>query len=137
MVYVFDASFVGAAIIPDEKTPQFKKLYDKINNEDDRYTPNLLWYEVASMFKNLSRRKRYTLEEVKNFFQLLSDLNLSTDFEHGSNYSKKIWELCNKYNLSPYDAAYLELADRKKATLCTLDENLTSAAKTHGVKTIR
>ena len=32
-----------------------------------------------------------------------------------------------------YDTAYLELADRKKAVLCTLDKELQTAAKRHGV----
>jgi len=137
MVYVYDASYVSALIIPDEKNPKIDKLHKSIGEEEEIHTPQLLWYEVTNIFMNLIRRKRYTYEKVTNFFPLLSAVRLKTDFETGVNYSKKLWELCNKYNLSSYDAAYLELADRKKATLCTLDENLINAAKTHGVKLIK
>jgi len=135
--YVFDPSFVVALILPDEKDIKMSNLYKKINNDDGKYTPQLFWYEIANVFKNLLRRNRYTPEQVLLFFPKVSAFCLSTDFETGVNYSKKIWELCNKYNLSSYDAAYLELADRKNATLCTLDEDLISAAKTHSVKVIK
>jgi predicted nucleic acid-binding protein len=37
------------------------------------------------------------------------------------------------YNLSSYDAVYLELASRKKAKLMTLDNELTKAAKKVGL----
>ena len=68
MVYVFDASFVCALILPDEKNVQVGKMYDKIENEDERYAPHLLWYEITNLFKNLLRRRRFTETEVINFY---------------------------------------------------------------------
>ena len=65
--------------------------------------------------------------------QLLSALNLTSDYETGSAYSEKLLLLSNDYNLSSYDTSYLELAKRRKAVLCTLDKGLKSAAKKHGV----
>jgi len=70
---------------------------------------------------------------VLQFFPLLAAIRLTTDFEAGTAYSEKLLRLCNDYTLSAYDAAYLELAGRKKAALCTLDENLKKAAKKYGV----
>jgi len=136
LIYIFDASFVGSLVIPDEKKPQIKNLVKKIKNEDEKYSPELLWYEVTNIFRNLILRKRYTAEEVSLFFQYAADLGIKIIYGVNINYSKKIWDLCNTYNLSAYDAAYLELADRKKAILCTLDDDLINAAKKHGVKTI-
>jgi len=133
VIYVFDVSFVGALIIPDEKNPSVDRMYDKINNEDERYAPHLLWYETANLFKNLLRRKRYTFDEVLRLFPPLTALCISCDFETGTGYAEKLLRLCNDYNISSYDAAYLELAARKKAVLCTLDENLLAAAKQYGV----
>jgi len=46
---------------------------------------------------------------------------------------KKILRLCTGHNLSSYDAAYLELAERKNAIFCTFDVNLRTAAKKYGV----
>ena len=133
MIYVLDASFVGAQIIPDEKYPQIEKLYNTIKYNDIKFVPDLLWYEIANIFQNSIRRNRYTYDEVLDFFPFLAGMHLKSDSETGIEYSKKILRLCNNYNLSSYDAAYLELAERKSAVLCTLDEGLRKAAKKHGV----
>jgi predicted nucleic acid-binding protein len=133
MAYVFDASFVVALIIPDEKNPKVDNVQKALSNTEEIYVPNLLWYEAANIFKNLLRRKRYTAEEIENFFPLFFAVRLTTDFENGADYSKKLWNLSKVYDLTSYDAAYLELAERKKAVLCTLDEDLKTAAKKHGV----
>ena len=136
MIYVFDASFIGALIIPDEYSPHVKEMYGKIRNEDEKHTPQLLWYEIASIFSNLTRQKRFTCDEVLQFFPRLSAFRLQTDSETGAAYSQKLLRLCSDYNLSSYDAAYLELADRKKAALCTLDIALQTAAEKNGVKVL-
>jgi len=133
MLYVFDASFIGALIIPDEHNPQTEKMYAKIRNEDEKHVPHLLWYEIANIFNNLIRQGRFTGDEVTQFFPRLTAFNLKTDFETGAAYSQKLLILCSDYHLSSYDASYLELADRKKAALCTLDKDLRTAAKKCGV----
>jgi len=137
MIYVFDSSFVGALVIPDEKNPQVDKMYSKIENEDERYAPHLLWYEITNVFKNLIRRRRFTNDEVLNFFPQLTAIDITCDYAAGTEYSQKLLYLCNEYDLSSYDAAYLELAERQKAVLCTMDESLRVAAKKHGVAVLK
>jgi len=137
LIYVFDASFVGALIIPDEANPKVDKIRAKIGEDEEIFVPQLLWYEITNIFKNMLRRKRYTFDEVTGFFPLLSAIRLTCDFETGPYYAEKLLRLCNDYNISSYDAAYLELAGRKKAALCTLDENLINAAKNYGVTVLK
>jgi len=137
MIYVFDASFVGALIIPDEKNPIVDKMRATIGEDEEIFVPQLLWYEVASIYSNLTLRKRYPFDEVLEFFPLLEAMRLTTDFETGTAYSEKLLRICNDYSLSAYDATYLELAGRKKAVLCTLDENLIKAAKKYGAVTLK
>ena len=134
MNYVYDASFIIAIILPDEDNYKTDIIHDALDDNDDVYIPQLNWYETANVFRNLIRHKRFTADEAAHFFSMLSFVNFKTDFESGVNYSKKIWELACNYNLSAYDAAYLELAERKKAVLCTLDDGLLKAAIKHGVK---
>jgi len=136
VAYVFDSSFVCALIIPDEKNSHVEKMYTKIKSEDEKYIPHFFWYELSNIFRNLIRRKRYTPDEVLQFFPLLSAFRLAEDFETGIGYSENLLRLCAGCTISSYDAAYLELAKRKKAVLCTLDENLQAAAKKHGVEVI-
>ena len=134
MIYVYDSSFVGSLIIPDEKNSRVDEIHDTISQNEEIFVPQLFWYEIANIFKNLLRRKRYPFEDVLQFSKLLDEERIICDFETGAGYAEKLLRLCNDYNISSYDAAYLELAGRKKAALCTLDENLISAAKKHGVK---
>ena len=137
MIYVFDSSFVGALIIPDEKNPQVDRMYGKIENEDEKYAPHLLWYEITNVFRKLIQRRRFTGDQVMQFYPKLAAIRLTIDNESGINYSKKLLRLSNDYNLSSYDAAYLELAERKNAVLCTLDEGLRAAAKKYGAAVIK
>jgi len=133
LIYVFDASFVGALIIPDEKNPGVDKIHANIGEDEEILVPQLFWYEIANIFKNIIRRKRYTFDEVLSFFPSLTAIRLTSDFETGPGYSEKLLRLCNDYNLSSYDASYMELAERKRAALCTLDDNLIIAAKKRAV----
>jgi predicted nucleic acid-binding protein len=137
MIYVFDSSFVGALIIPDEKNPRVDKIRSTIGENEEIFAPQLLWYEMANIFKNLLRRKRYAFDEVLHFFPLLSAIRLTIDHETGIGYTEKLLRLCNDYNISSYDAAYLELAARKHAALCTMDDDLQIAAKRYGVTVLK
>ena len=136
MVYIFDASFIGALIIPDEKNPRVERMYSDVG-KDDIFVPQLLWYEIANIFNNLIRHKRHNYREVQKLIPSLAAIQLETDYETGPNYSQRLLKLCVDYNLSSYDASYLELAERKKAALCTLDKGLYTAAKKHGVAVLK
>jgi predicted nucleic acid-binding protein len=133
MPYVFDASFIGALIIPDEKNSMVDKALADIGEKEEIIVPQLFWYEIANIFSNLIGQRRFTGEEVMQFFPHLKTIRLKTDFETEAAYSQKLLCLCNDYHLSSYDAVYLELADRKKAVLCTLDKALRTATKRHGI----
>jgi len=137
LIYVFDASFVGAIILPDEKNSGVDKIQANIGNDEEIFVPQLIWYEISNLFKNLLRRKRYTFEEVLTFFSPLAAIRVTCDFETGPGYAEKLLRLCNDYNISSYDAAYLELAKRKNAALCTLDETLQAVSKKYGVTVLK
>jgi predicted nucleic acid-binding protein len=137
MVYVLDASFDGAVIIPDEKNSETEKLYMQIKNNDKKYVPGLFSYEMANIFMNIIRRKRHTYAKVLDLIPVLSSIHIITDFETGPDYVKKLLHLGSECALSSYDAAYLELAERKNAALCTLDKRLQAAAKKRGVAVLK
>ncbi|MDR0301400.1 MAG: type II toxin-antitoxin system VapC family toxin [Treponema sp.] len=136
MVYVYDASFIWALVIPDERNLKVEKIHASIDEDEKIFTPQLFWYEMTNIFNNLLLRRRYSFEKILPFFSTVSKVGLTTDFETGIGYTQKLFRLCNDYQLSSYDAAYLELADRKKAVLCTLDRNLKIAARKHGTEVI-
>ena len=137
MNYVFDTSFAGALIISDERNPRADQIRADIDEDEDIYVPQLFWYEITNVFRKLIQRRRFTIDEVMQFYPRLSAIRLTIDNESGVNYSKKLLRLSNDYNLSSYDAAYLELAERKNVVLCTFDEGLRKAAKKYGVAVIK
>ena len=47
-----------------------------------------------------------------------------------------ILQIADRYKLTPYEAAYLELAQRRKVPLATLDRALGDAAQAIGVTVI-
>jgi len=136
LIYVYDVSFIIAIILPDEINESVDSIHDALDENDTVYIPHLTWYEAANIFRNLVIRKRFSVEEVRHFIPMLTFVDLVTDYVSGINYTTKIWQLGNDYNLTAYDATYLELAERKNAILCTLDVDLLNAAKKHGVKTL-
>jgi predicted nucleic acid-binding protein len=137
MIYVLDSSFVAAQIIPDEYDPRIEKMYGKIKPDDEKLAPHLIWYEIANLFQNLLRRKRYADDKIMEFFPFLVAMCLKCDFETGPDYTKKLLHLSSECALSSYDAAYLELAERKNAALCTLDKRLQATAKKRGVTVLK
>ena len=136
MAYVFDASFVAALLLPDEKNAQVDDLYAGTAHEDI-FAPGLLWIEMGNIFNYLIRRKRYAYNEVLDLLPGLSAMHITTDTASGAAHAEALLRLAHDYNLSAYDAAYLELAGRKKALLGTLDENLQGAAEKYGLRLLR
>jgi predicted nucleic acid-binding protein len=133
MTYVFDASFSAALLLPDEKTEPTEKLYTAISGWDTIFVPYLWWYEIGNILRKSLIRKRHTYDEVLTFIPQIDALGVTTDSSSGALYTQKLFQLANDYELSVYDAAYLELALRKHATLCVLDKGLKTAALSAGL----
>jgi len=68
------------------------------------------------------------------FVAALRRLSVVTDKATASHALGETLGLARRYNLSAYDAAYLELALRENLPLATLDADLEKAARKAGVK---
>jgi predicted nucleic acid-binding protein len=133
MIYVIDCSFSSALFLPDEKSGDVRDLFLKLTKNDQVFIPLLWWYETINVINVSLKRKRITHNDSISIINLMSGLKLITDFEYGIELSKRIFELTQLYNISSYDATYLELSIRKKAGLRTLDNDLLIAAKKIGI----
>jgi predicted nucleic acid-binding protein len=92
---------------------------------------------MGNLLRKNVLRKRYTYEMALSFIAGLSAFNTCTDSSSGELYTQKLFRLANDYELSVYDAAYLELALRETsglAVLYTLDEGLKNAAISAGLR---
>jgi len=93
--------------------------------------PPVFRLEVQNGMLIAVRRGRLTTDVVLRRFEDLDSLALSTD-TFGGGYSAG-YELARRFQLTAYDASYLELAVRAGKLLMTRDRDLVAAARELGV----
>ena len=79
------------------------------------------------------RRGRVTREESTRIFDDLREFPIRIDFSRREATFVDVFSCAEKYKLTVYDAAYLELASREGVALATLDDDLRNAARDAGV----
>jgi predicted nucleic acid-binding protein len=91
--------------------------------------PALWRLEVLNGLQVAVRRGRISIAYRDGSLTDLSSLVIAID--PGTNH--QAWsatlQLCDRFGLTPYDAAYLELAQRRRLPLATLDGELVRAAQ--------
>jgi predicted nucleic acid-binding protein len=94
-----------------------------------------LWHlEIANVFLTGERRKRSSAADTAAWLGFLGALPITVDEETVDNAWADTLELARVHHLSVYDAAYLELARRRRLPLATLDARLRTAAIAAGVR---
>lgn len=92
------------------------------------------WFlEVANVLVMANRRNRIGVDDVVRYAELLSELEFEVDPESPARLFGDVLQLAQTHRLTSYDAAYLELAIRRKLPLATLDLELRGAAESVGV----
>ena len=94
--------------------------------------PTIWWYELRNVLLVGLRRNRIS---TMRFDEVLSDvrrLTIDLDCNHDSHITITY---AREYTLSIYDAAYLEVASRRRIPLATLDKKLKSVCQSLGVDT--
>ena len=90
--------------------------------------------EVANVIARAEAKSLVTEARSSAFLEMLGDMDIEVDASTFLHSLSHTLELARRYNLSAYDASYLELALRLGLPLATLDEDLQKAAKKAGVK---
>ncbi|MDQ7054324.1 MAG: type II toxin-antitoxin system VapC family toxin [candidate division KSB1 bacterium] len=127
MKWVVDCSFVAALFLPDEASDSVDQFFSKLSAEDELIVPTLWQYELANVLILAEKKKRLDANQVKKIFDLIEQLNFQVDYNEVD--SHKLYELGRQFNLTTYDAVYLEAAMRYNAGLATLDKPLAHAAQ--------
>ena len=129
---VIDASVANTWIFEDESHPRADAALVEVLNSGGWVTRH--WHlEVRNALIVGERRGRIALRESIRGLLYLSGLPLQTDTEADLNAA---FRLARLYDLSMYDAMYLELALRQELPLATLDRGLAQAASEAGVETM-
>ena len=132
--FVADASVAVGWVHPAQATPETMAMLDSIVEGAVLEVPALWPLEVANALTVLVRRRKLAEEERQTALGWLRVLPLRIDHEMSSVAFSRLSELATAHDLSVYDAAYLELAERRNLVLGCNDGSLRKAAASRGVR---
>lgn len=88
--------------------------------------------ELTNALLVLERRRRLSRADVDHAIENIRMLDVEIDDGPGARIDETVFPLARRYQLSTYDAAYLELALRTELHLATRDGALAAASKKSG-----
>lgn len=129
---VLDSSATLAWIYGNETTDAVRRIFDAIA-DNGALVPSLWRLEVANSLTMAVRKRRIDPDFRRAALADLAILDISTDPQTDSHAWTDTLNLADQLRLTVYDAAYLELAQRRILPLATLDRELQTAATAIGV----
>lgn len=137
MDWVLDGSLALAWALPDETSRRADRFLAQVARRGRFWVPALWWYEISNALTMAQRRQRLAEADRVRVVELYGMLPIQTDAELDPDAVWRFHVLAEQYNLSAYDAAYLELAQRRGLGLATVDRDLIRAARKAGVEVPR
>lgn len=132
MSLVLDASVALAWCFEDEQTAAVMALLDRVA-EAGGVAP-LLWpLEALNGLLAAERRRRIPSATRATLAAFLRDLPITLDGDTAERAWDATARLAAQFQLTVYDAAYLELAQRRRLPLASLDHDLRTAATASGI----
>lgn len=132
--FIADASVAIGWVHPDQATTQTAAMLEAIEEGATLEVPALWPLEVANALTVLVRRRKLTEAERQTGLGWLRGLPLRIDHETAGLAFSRLSDLASAHQLSVYDAAYLELAQRRKLVLGCKDGPLRRAARQSGLR---
>ncbi|MGX7744642.1 type II toxin-antitoxin system VapC family toxin [Rhodopseudomonas parapalustris] len=129
MPFVIDVSLMAVWHFPDERDSTADAALARLEHEGG-VVPLIWWFEVRQVLLKGERRSRTGPEQSARFLAFLDNLPLRIAPLPDDD---AVMRLARRHQLSFYDAAYLELAQRERIGLATLDAALVRAATAEGV----
>jgi predicted nucleic acid-binding protein len=130
--FVIDNSVALAWCFEDEHTGPIMDLLDRVV-ETGAFAPSLWPLEALNGLLMAERRKRLDAKRRQRLAGFLRGLPVMLDTETADQAWTATARLAERHRLTLYDAAYLELAQRRKLPLATLDKDLIRTGKTLGM----
>jgi predicted nucleic acid-binding protein len=130
---VLDSSATLAWIYSDETTEPIRRVFDLVADEG-AVVPALWRLEVANSLTVAVRRGRIDAGFRRAALSDLRLLDIATDQHTDLHAWSETLDVADRFQLTVYDAAYLELAQRRSLPLATLDDELGTAAAALGLR---
>lgn len=130
---VIDASATAPIVLDDEANDIIAEVAEAIALGSCIAPGNWPW-EMSNIIWKTLRAKRIKKFEVDLIRKSLETFGVEIDHESMTAALDSTLDVAIAHNLTAYDAAYLELAIRRKASLASLDAALRRAAVAEGIK---
>ncbi len=133
MSLVLDSSVALAWVYADETTDAVLRLFDNVRI-NGAWVPGLWRWEIANVLQLNVRRGRHDEDFRDGALSSLALLPIKVDAEADRQAWSSTLHLAEGHDLTVYDAAYLEIASRRRIPLATLDRELRGAASAEKVQ---
>lgn len=130
---VIDASIALSWLLPDEGSDASLAVRNDLLKAEGVWVPAHWHLEVCNSLWMAERRKRLDASGIARAVALFTQLPVVVDPETQDRAGSGTLALSRQHMLSVYDAAYLELALRRAASLASLDQPVRALAKRLGV----
>lgn len=136
--FVLDNTVTMAWCFTEEATEFTETLLNRLSELTDTALVPALWlYEVVNVPEMAVRKGRITKAKATAFLESLTDLPIEIEDLSRTEVFVSVRALAERYRLTSYDAAYLELAIRHQLPLAAFDSNLNKAARAAGVELVQ
>jgi predicted nucleic acid-binding protein len=130
---VLDSSAALAWIYGDEATEPIRRVFNAVADEG-AFVPSLWRLEIANSLTGAVRRGRIDHEFRRAALADLGDLDIVVDAQTDARAWNATLEFADRFRLTVYDAAYVELAERRALPLATLDRDMQRAGEKLGLR---
>lgn len=132
-MFILDCSVTMAWLFEDEKTRYTEEILKQLTQHAKAVVPPLWYIEVNNVLLVAERRHRVTVVQTQHFWEILRQLPIDMQHQQTHHDIDSILNLGRQYQLSAYDATYLDLAIKLNFPLASLDKALLKAAQNAGV----
>lgn len=127
--FVVDASVALCWYFEYQTAAYTEAIFECLARGDQALVPSVWPLEMVNALVVAWRQKSITSAQLENFIMDLKDLPVEVDSQGSERIYSSVLRMSCQYQLSSYDAAYLDLALFQGLPLATLDKNLRAAAR--------
>ncbi len=130
MAFVLDNSVVSGWLLENQATAYSSAIAERLSSER-AVAPTLLRLEYTNVLRTACKRNRIIARQAQEAIEHLAELPV--DFDREIPDAAQLLALALRFDLTSYDATYLELALRRQLPVATQDTALADAARIAGV----
>lgn len=130
MSFVLDNSVVSGWLLESQASAYSDAIAQRLQ-VDRAMAPHLLVLEYTNVLRTACKRQKLIAAQAQEMLARLAELPVDIDTAPPN--PAQVFDLALRYDLTSYDAVYLDLALRKSLPIATQDRDLADAARVAGV----